>query len=95
MRAPQLVQRANISYRQLDYWTRRGWVHALQPGGLDGSGREREYEPEQVERIIIMGALVRALGIHPRHSARYADMLARSGVVKVGRFVICDVERKS
>lgn len=95
MRAPQLADRAQITYRQLDYWTRQGYIHALQNQGLDGSGRERDYEPEQVERVLIMAALVRVLSIQPQHSARYADMLARSGVVKVGRFVICDVARKA
>ena len=47
---PQIARWAGISYRQLDYWIRSGWI----PGqnGRQGSGKPREWTSEQVARVI-------------------------------------------
>lgn len=49
---------ANITYRKLDYWTRRGYVRELNPE--PGSGYARRYSAEETWRIRLIGQLVDA-----------------------------------
>ena len=49
---------AGISYRQLDYWVRKGF---LQPApGPEGSGRPRRWTAGEIELARTMGRLIRA-----------------------------------
>lgn len=63
MRSPELCRRAEISYRQLDYWTRRGYIR---PVGEDedkarfpGSGAQREYSEGMMLKARWMGCLIK------------------------------------
>ncbi len=68
---PQAAQLAGITYRQLDYWARQGW---LQPSLARGRGRaaRRQYSRDDVIRLAALahlgrtkadvGALAPALG---------------------------------
>lgn len=47
--ATELAHRAGITYRQVDYWTRAGWITAKVDA--DGSGTVRLYDPETVETV--------------------------------------------
>lgn len=58
MKALDLCHRAGITYRQLDYWSRVGYVHERNPG--PGSGYSRDYDDTEVAVAMRMGALVRA-----------------------------------
>jgi len=53
---------ADITYRQLDYWTRQRWVTATPQA--PGSGKERRYTRKEAKRVALMAKLVDA-GIPP------------------------------
>ena len=55
---PQAAELAGITYRQLDYWARQGW---LQPSVDRGRGRSnrRLYSPEDVIRLAALAHLGR------------------------------------
>lgn len=55
--ARELVLLADITYRQLDYWCRRGWLH---PDAGDGMGQVRAFPPAEVDICQRMAALVKA-----------------------------------
>jgi hypothetical protein len=56
--AIRLAERARISYRQLDYWTRAGYVHTAprEPG----QGHPRLYGHDEVFVALVLAALVHA-----------------------------------
>lgn len=56
--AGEIIRDAGITYRQLDYWTRRGYVRELNPAA--GSGINRRYSAQEVWRIRLMAQLVNA-----------------------------------
>ncbi len=60
---PEACQLAGVSYRQLDYWSRRG---LLVPSitEADGSGSQRRYSSFDVAQARVLGRLS-ALGIKP------------------------------
>lgn len=59
----EVAAEAGVSYRQLDYWVRAGW---LRPQGSGrGSGTSRKWPEAEREMAIAMGALVR-YGVDPR-----------------------------
>lgn len=43
-----LVRQSGATYRQIDYWTRRGYLESVRSGG--GSGESNEYEADAVAR---------------------------------------------
>lgn len=90
MRTDEILPLAGITYRQLDHWTRKGYLGDIP---APGSGNQRYYTDEQVEHICIMARMVRSLGMPPVHASIWARMIAAKGVVKIGPFVICDVGR--
>lgn len=59
MRLATLVGYRGVTYRQLDYWARRGWLGeglAARPG----SGTERNLSDQDVERVKAIADLVDA-----------------------------------
>lgn len=58
----QLAERAGVTYRQVDYWCREGYiVPAIES---DGSGTRRLWGREHVPQVKAMGRVTRALGAH-------------------------------
>lgn len=57
-----------MTYRQLDHWVRRGYLH---PRGGEGSGHHRKWPPDEVEVGVRMAVLVRS-GYLPAAAARLA-----------------------
>lgn len=61
---PEICARADITYRQLDYWTRTGMVHAL-GDDMPGTGYSRLYsKPEAwiaatIKQLLDAGFLLR------------------------------------
>lgn len=72
-----LTAQAGITYRQLDYWCREG---LLEFEGGESSGRDRFFEPREMEVAALLGRLSR-LGLSPSSDiATEAARIARSGV---------------
>lgn len=63
---------AGVTYRQYDYWLRRGLVPNADP--TPGSGNRRTLTDEQAEHLRIMAALV-ASGVTTDAAARLATAL--------------------
>jgi len=49
---------AGVSYRQLDYWLREGYVHPEMDVN-PGSGRPRRWAPADVDRLIAVAQKLR------------------------------------
>lgn len=58
----EVVKLADITYRQLDYWTRQHWVTATPQ--MPGSGQQRSYTLQEAQRVALMAKMV-AAGIPP------------------------------
>lgn len=56
--ATVLADEAGLSYRQLDYWTRRGYLKPVEDN--PGSGRERHFTAWETGVARRMGGLVEA-----------------------------------
>lgn len=48
---------AGITHRQLDYWTRRGWIGAPYQSGM-GHGHPREWTLTELVKVAAMRALI-------------------------------------
>jgi hypothetical protein len=64
-----LVDGGLVSYRQIDYWVRRGWLRPDDP--RPGSGYGRDWSDDEVRVAERMARLVRA-GLAPDVAARLA-----------------------
>lgn len=60
--AASVARLAGASYRQLDYWTRCGWLGDI---AAFGSGTPRAYSRTQIRRVQVLAA-ASAAGINPR-----------------------------
>lgn len=91
MRYADAIERADISYRQADYWRSCGYVKAT----AEGSGSISYLEDSEVTVLVRMATLVRA-GMRPSVAARIARTSVEQGVRAVdlpGRLrVIFDVQ---
>jgi hypothetical protein len=61
-----LIDDGRLTYRQLDHWTKRGWLRAEQPG--QGSGYHRTWSRE--ERAVAM-LMLRFTDAGLRHQAAH------------------------
>lgn len=70
-RAKDVAHYAGISYRQLDHWSRKGYIT---PGVIDGkgSGTRRLYSSDNIRHILVM-ASVATLGVRFHVVKRFAD----------------------
>ena len=82
------MDRAGITYRQLDHWCHGGILH---PIGGTGSGYQREFTASEVEIAQIMSVLVKA-GVQPRPARTWAEDIITLGRVTVGDFVLTHKE---
>jgi hypothetical protein len=79
MNAGDLATNAGITYRQLDYWTRQGWIrHASM-----GSGKDRDYTSTEVHVAVWMARFVRC-GVTPVRAAPLAREWVRYGRAHLG-----------
>ena len=83
---PELAQRAGVTYRQVDYWTAKGYLVPLDRPA--GSGYVRTYPPEAVVKARLMGALVKLFDMAPASASTVADEIVAHGSAKVGGFTI-------
>lgn len=90
----EVVRRTGATYRQLDYWTGRGYVAPAQAqtqGGVPrpadesaqpGTGHVRLWDDTEIAVIGVMVALTR-WGLAPRAAARAARRIVVDGTVEV------------
>jgi DNA-binding transcriptional MerR regulator len=83
--AHDLTIRADITYRQLDFWTRGGFITAEQR--RPGSGHPREYDEDQVPLARLMGQLT-AQGLVVRQAYLAALALLEDGHAELGPFTV-------
>lgn len=64
--AMEVLALAGITYRQLDYWTRSGYLAGCATGSVatPGNGYPRAYTPDETVRVAQIACLVRA-GFRP------------------------------
>jgi hypothetical protein len=62
----EVIEIAGITYRQLDYWTRKKWAHPADTR-YPGSGKSRYYSDDETQRLALMALLVDA-GILPNRA---------------------------
>ena len=74
------------SYRQLDYWARKGYLQVTQD---PGSGRAREWPDEEIRVASVMARLT-AAGLPPATAVQVARGQTEIGP---GVFVLVDPER--
>jgi hypothetical protein len=89
--AHELTNEAGITYRQLDFWTRAGYLHAM-PGTGQGTGSSRRFAPDEVEVCCRMAALVNIDIAVPAASQIARQWEAAGGISHrlSGRFVLVD-----
>lgn len=81
-----IVVAAGISYRQLDHWTRHGWLTPAGDG--TGSGFRRTYDLSQVAIATVMGELGRLLGIRASVAYPIARALVDHGDYTIGNYTL-------
>lgn len=92
---PDTCRDAGITYRQLDYWTRRGFIRPVGKSN-PGSGAQRRYTAAEVEIARVLGVLSRQ-SLHPKAGGLYEAVSdgMRSGerTVEVCPGLLVDVDR--
>ncbi len=68
---PAAAIQTGVTYRQLDYWTRQGYIHAAARSRHSRQGVPRIWSPVELAVAETMGRLV-AAGITPATAARVA-----------------------
>jgi len=71
----QVMERSGASYRQLDYWTRRG---LLRPEQRPGSGYSRDWSDAEC-RIARLMVVLTGVGLEPGPAAEAARALDSAG----------------
>ena len=80
-----LATRAGLSYRQLDYWTRVGYLTPINPD--QGCGTVRYYPRSEVPAATLIGRLVSA-GLTPQVARLHARELLDTGTTQIAGFTI-------
>lgn len=81
--AEQMLTTTGLTYRQLDHWTRRGWLHEAERAGT-GPGYRRRWLPGERDVADVMARLV-DLGLAPDK----AVTVARAATASAGGEVYC------
>lgn len=68
MKSQDVLSATGLTYRQLDYWTQRGYLSAE---GIAGRGNRREWSPREVTVAGVMHHLI-AAGIEASVAAELA-----------------------
>jgi hypothetical protein len=69
MSSLELAERAGLTYKQVDHWTKRRFLKPEPNPG--GTGHRRAFKPSEVRVAQVMSALVRA-GVMPHIAAKAA-----------------------
>ena len=82
-----LTVRANITYRQLDHWTRTGLLEPIPRGPFERMGFPREYPTTEVPVAKLIGQLTKA-GVLASAAAPLARQLTEQGHADLGPFTL-------
>ncbi len=85
--ARQIVDVTGVTYRQLDFWTRVGHIHAAPRDPDAGSGIPRTYSAELVP-VLRIAAKLTAAGLHAEAAVRTARVLADHGQAELGGYLL-------
>ena len=79
--AAAVAATVGVTARQIEYWTRQGWLVPENPA--PGSGATMIYPASQVHHAAVMSALVHS-GVTPGAAHRLADRVAACVSVPLG-----------
>jgi hypothetical protein len=79
--------RAEITARQLRYWTQQGWL-VPDPRIGQGPGHPCTYPLNQVLKAKVMGSLVNVLKLDPAVASEAAPQIVELGSAHVGPYVV-------
>lgn len=82
--AAEVCQRAGVSYRQLDYWSRRGFI----PNTAKGSGVPRQFTETDVDYIEMFAKLVHAGLNHDKVHEVMRLGLIENGMVRLTDHIV-------
>lgn len=89
----ELREVTGLSFRRVDWWTRKGWIRPVNPAA--GAGEPRLYPRTEGEIAALAVALVDEAGFTPKAAARWARAWwDEGGAVSFplgDRFVITDL----
>jgi hypothetical protein len=86
--AHQISNAANITYRQVDFWTRAGYlIPDAAPTFLCGTGYPRTYPLDQMRHAVVMADLTR-VGFTPRAAHLVALAIEQDGAAELGPFTL-------
>lgn len=85
MAGPALAEHVGITYRQFDYWVRRGYIKAARVQGrrTEGTGNYRIFGPDEVRFTEHVAALVHQ-GMNPKRASQITEKLLTDGFVDLG-----------
>lgn len=83
----ELINRAGITYRQLDYWTRTGLLVTVDEIADPGSGYSRYYDLAQVRRARAISELL-SIGMSLQLVRHHIDEFLDTGQISVGTLTI-------
>lgn len=66
----EIVARTGLTFRQVDYWTRQGYLRTVD-SQVDGTGRPREFQSTELQIALRMRDLVEC-GFSPSAAHRLA-----------------------
>lgn len=72
--APEILERTGITYRQLDHWTRIGYLRP--DNGSPGSGNSRRYPATEADVADLMARLV-GIGMAPKQAHTIARKMSK------------------
>lgn len=82
----ELITRAGITYRQLDYWVRTGLL--IPANGIDpGSGFPRHFAAHELVVACLVKRLLDA-GLSPRAAFDHARALADTGTTRIAGIAV-------
>ena len=86
--APEAAALAGVSYRQLDYWTRKGWIAPAEVDRVSPGRVIRRYGPAQ----ILQCAFVAHLGGSGLDVTPYGPQVGQLAELGLGELVVVDAE---
>lgn len=81
-----VTARLPITYRQFDYWIRRGYIKLAEP--TPGSGRPRPPLDPTEERVVALMAALVSDGVDPAKACEVARDLVASGRSHLGGLLL-------
>jgi hypothetical protein len=82
----EVATECGISYRQIDYWIRQGYV-PMEGETCPGSGYHRDLSDSEAEHVRAISELVK-IGVRPDIAGVWAPELVNQNLVRIGSLTI-------